>query len=581
VRVRFDDLTTRPATAWCLEDPLTVLRADRVDEVVPVLEAAEAAWRAGRWVAGVVGYEAAPALDPALPTHGPDPAGPPLVQLGVYEGPRPAPPLVAVDPPRHRLTVDRPVPVVEFAAAVDGIRAAIAAGDVYQVNHTERVLGRLDGDPADLYAAMALGQRGRHHALVDLGRHVLASASPELLLDWDGERLESRPMKGTARRRPRPDEDAAAAAALAASPKDRAENVMIVDLVRNDLGRVAVPGTVTVPRLWEVERFETVWQLTSTVTCRTRPGVGLVDVFRALFPAGSITGAPKRAAMARIRGAEATPRGPYCGAIGWLAPWPTPRARFSVAIRTAVVDAAGAVTYGVGGGITWGSDPRSEAAEAEDKARVLTTVRPPFRLLETLRLDAGGVRHAARHVARLAASAAWFGFALDAGDVARRLAALVPAPAPARVRLLADRDGGVEIEVVPLAGGPTRPGPAAVTLAVDHQVVRSDDPFCLHKTTNRAHYDAARARHPHADDVVLVNERGEAVETTIANLLFRRHGRWWTPPLSSGGLAGIGREVLVESGEVVEAVLLATDLPACDALEVVNDLRGRRPARLL
>jgi para-aminobenzoate synthetase / 4-amino-4-deoxychorismate lyase len=354
--------------------------------------------------------------------------------------------------------------------------------------------------------------------------------------------------------------------------------VMIVDLLRNDLSRVAQVGSVRVPSLFEAERYETVWQLTSTVAVTPKPATTLVDVFAAAFPCGSITGAPKASAMSIIAELEGRPRGVYCGAIGVLAPpGHGARATFSVAIRTAVIDPASKLLiYGVGGGITWSSDPVAEDAEVVAKARVLSERRPPMQLLETMYLGPNGVRNKSLHLQRLLDSAAWFGFDANEMHISRKLDELGMPTEPHRVRLLLDRDGNPTVEMFVLSDGP-----AVVRVVVDHQIVRSDDVFCLHKTTNRSVYEAARARHPGVDDVILINERGEVVETTIANLLYRLGDSWFTPPLSSGGLDGVGRATELAIGRVSERVLFAAELPACDELAVVSSLRGVRRAEIV
>ncbi len=350
---------------------------------------------------------------------------------------------------------------------------------------------------------------------------------------------------------------------------------MIVDLLRNDLSRVAKLGTVTVPELFVLERYDTVWQLTSTVRARTRPGIDLVDLLAATFPCGSITGAPKTAAMRIIERLEPDPRGVYCGAIGMLAPpGEGDRATFSVAIRTAVIDRRSErLTYGAGGGITWGSDPIAEDAEAEAKARVLREPRPTFELLETLRVADGAALRLDAHLARLARAAAWFGFVHDDRSTRAAVTAALAGERGERLRILLRRDGRVRCELGPL---PAAASP--VRLAVATRPFRTDDPFARYKTTNRQAYDRARAEAPGVDDVILVNERDEVIETTIANLLFRRDGRWFTPPVASGGLDGIGRRALIDDGQVSERVLPLCELGSCDALAVVSSLRGVRRA---
>ncbi len=366
---RFDDL--RAGRATMTPPGLSVLRADRADDVLPVLEAVEQAVAAGHWAYGYLGYDAAPGLDPDLVVVAPRPGDPPPVWFAVGGPPEPAPALSVAAQGDDVWVPDWSD--AEHARAVEAVRACIAAGETYQCNVTDRLRTRLTGSAEQLYAALAARQAGGYHAFLDLGTHAIASASPELFFEWSGDELLTRPMKGTAPRAADPVEDAARAAQLQASGKDRAENLMIVDLLRNDLSRVAATGSVTTRRLFALERYPTVWQLTSEVAARPRPGTTLLDVLRALFPSGSVTGAPKVRTMQIVRDLEPTPRGVYCGAIGVVAPQGAGvRARFNVAIRTAVVErATGAAVYGAGGGIVWDSDAVAERAELLAKAAVL------------------------------------------------------------------------------------------------------------------------------------------------------------------------------------------------------------------
>ena len=373
VSARFDDLTTGRGVVFV--QPGEQFVATTSDEVASVLDAAEAAARRGSWVAGFVAYEAAAGLDAALPVvqrAADDPlAALPLAWFTAFAQCAAADPLLVrpTEPARWRLDRDER----GYRADVERIRAGIAAGDHYQVNLTTRATG-IVSDPYATYARVATAQRGAYNALLITGQHAVVSASPELFVARDGQLLTTRPMKGTAARRRTRAADTAAAAALRASAKEQAENIMIVDLLRNDLGRIAEIGSVAVPALLELERYPTVWQLTSTVTARTKPGDDdLGSLFRALFPSGSITGAPKAAAMRAIADLEPSPRGVYCGAVGYLCPHPRqPPLRFAVAIRTLTVAlATGRAEYGTGGGITWSSDAASEWAELRTKTLVL------------------------------------------------------------------------------------------------------------------------------------------------------------------------------------------------------------------
>ena len=418
---------------------------------------------------------------------------------------------------------------------------------------------------------------------MDLGRYRVLSASPELFFRLDGDTITTKPMKGTAPRGRWPEEDEKIRASLRGSVKDRAENAMIVDLLRNDIGRVARMGSVRWSDVFEAERFETVWQLTSTVSATLRPDAGLADIFGALFPCGSVTGAPKVSTMRAIAELEDSPRGVYCGTVGYLAPFnePGPRARFNVAIRTVVHDSTtGAAEYGVGGGITWDSRAAAEYDEVLAKARVLTARRPPFRLLETLLHEPGkGYRRLDGHLARLRASAAYHGFDFDEATVLaalQREAGRFPSKA-ARVRLLLDRRGRVEVGGAPM---PRTAEPVRLAIHAEHPVDPAD-PFLFHKTTLRDVYEEAKERHPGADDVVLVNTRGEATETTIANLAVRIGDDWFTPPLDSGLLPGCERQALLEEGKLAERQITVQQLREASELVVFSSVRPWRKAVLI
>jgi len=588
VEARFDDLTGQEPS-FRLVEPVGVLEARRPAEVPGVLEAAEAAARRGLWAAGMVAYEAAPGLDPSLRVHARSEDGPlaglPLVWFALFEArqettlPEPPADTAPQDPAAWAASMDRGA----YDAAIARIHEAIASGDTYQVNYTLRLLATIAGDPRGLYRDLCYAQRGAYASYLDLGRHRVLSASPELFFRIDGDRITTRPMKGTAPRGRWPEEDEAIRAALRGSVKDRAENAMIVDLLRNDLGRIARDGSVRWSDVFGAERFETVWQLTSSIDADLRPGTTLPDVFRALFPCGSVTGAPKVRTMELIADIEEAQRGVYCGAVGYLAPAgaPGPRARFNVAIRTVVCDAdTGAAVYGVGGGITWDSRANAEYDEVLAKARVLTARRPPFRLLESLRFDpGGGYRRLDEHVRRLGSSARYFGFAFDDEAVRRALdlAAGRYVDRPAKVRLLLDRRGHVETGAAP-AGPSVEP----VRLAIDRDhPVDPADVLLFHKTTLRERYDDAAGRHPDADDVILVNDRGEITETTRANVAVRIGGRWWTPPLASGLLPGCERAALLEEGTLAERAITVEELPDADAIAVLSSVRPWREAVLV
>lgn len=539
-----------------------------------VLAEAQAAAAAGLWVAGFVAYEAAPAFDPALRVASRRQGSLPLAWFTAFRRRRatdPPAPCLDATPPRWTAAMS----AQEHGIAIARIRELIAAGMTYQVNLTTQLRGPVD-DPNRLYGQMLAAQPGRFGALLTFPSHAVVSASPELFFETGGDRIVTRPMKGTARRGRWPDEDEAARMGLSASPKERAENVMVVDLIRNDLGRIAAIGSVAVDELFAVEAYPTVWQMTSTVSADLRPATTLGDVFTALFPSGSVTGAPKVSAMAAIADLEAQPRGVYCGAIGYVEPGPGLRARFSVAIRTAVVDrTAQAACFGSGGGITWSSNPASEWAELVAKTELLHRGAAARGLIETMRRDArGSIVNLHRHLTRLAWSARVLGIPLDL-ELAR--AAVGESGEAGRVRLGLGLDGGLTLTISDLPVADRRP----VRLALLEHAVSSEDRLLFHKLADRSRYERWHAqRPPGADDVILTNERGEVTETTIASLAVGRDGRWWTPPLSSGLLPGVERGRLVDAGVLGERVIQPADLSGA-SLALISSLRGWRPAILV
>ncbi len=578
---RFDDLRPHCRRSFALNDPEQVLVAATAGDVPGVLEVAEAAVADGKWVAGFVAYEAAPAFDPALqvvPTASTDFDGLPAAWFAVFLDRAPAE--EEGRRPYSLSTWEASVDERGHRRAIHEIQHLIRHGHTYQVNHTFGLSAPFDGDARVLYRDLAASQTCGYGAFLDTGRWQIASASPELFFEWDGERIVCRPMKGTARRGPTTAGDEARRLELLASEKDRAENVMIVDMVRNDLGRIAEMGSVDAPVLFSAEKYDTVWQLTSTVTARTRRGTTLQDVFRALFPSASITGAPKVSTMSIIRRLEARPRGVYCGAIGFGGPGPDgrPEWAFNVAIRTVLIDTVrGRALYGTGGGITIESTAGGEYGEALLKTKVLARRTARFSLLETMAWQPdSGVWLLDRHLDRLMDSAWYFDIPVDRAAVEsiikEQVAALV---GPSMLRLLVDRTGGISIDVSEL------PDSRRVRLAVDDRPVDPEDPFLFHKTTNRAVYDAARERNPEADDVVLWNPAGAVTETAIGNLAVLADGVWWTPPVSSGCLAGTYRAELLEQGEIRERVVTLEDLRRAEGLARINSVRGWEPADLV
>ncbi|NNE69567.1 MAG: aminodeoxychorismate synthase component I [Rhodothermales bacterium] len=610
---------TRPGDAlvrsadgrWLLfRDPDTVVQAWRVTEVAPAIRRCADAAAGGKWAVGYATYEAAPAFDESfvvrpprgasLPVPGDSataapgdaaistlPAASPalpLVHFGLYAGFEAFDTLEQV---LDHLGADAPFRSArpggaswspelsrqEFHEAIGRIKHAIREGDTYQVNFTFQLEGLVEQDPFLFFAELVTCQSARNAAFLHLDTAAICSASPELFFELEGTSLTCRPMKGTARRGDSPQADAQAEASLRASTKNRAENAMIVDMIRNDMSRVARVGTVQVPSAMDIERYPTVLQMTSTVTAET--DAPLADVVEALFPCASITGAPKTSTMRLIAELERSPRGIYTGAIGFIGP--ERQMRFSVGIRTAVVDASsGSARYGVGSGVVWDSDADEEYDECLLKAQVLARSLPEFDLLETLRWDPEkGYWLLDRHLARLAASAGALGRTVDQREIRAALQNHVLGHvSPRRVRLLVSRSG-LTVESFPLADPGDR-----VSVALASTPVDSGDAFLRHKTTHRGPYNRALAAHPEADDVLLWNERGEITESCLANVVFEKDGQRFTPPLRCGLLPGTLREELLASREIVEQVVPLDMLGEMDAIHLINSVRGWRRAHL-
>lgn len=554
------------------EDPVLVLRADSADAVRRTLIDVEHLTRdRGLHAVGFLTFEAASAF--GLPVGELDPRVP-CAWFALFESKT----VREVGAPErvgdYRLgpltpSLDR----AAFSRAFARIKEHLAAGNSYQVNFTLQLQASFEGDAASLFADLTRAQQGSHGAFIDLGDVVIASASPELFFAFEGMDIVTRPMKGTARRGLTLADDRAAAATLQGSAKERAENVMVVDMVRNDLGRVADIGTVTVPHLFTVERYPNVWQMTSEV--RARSMASLEEVFAALYPSASVTGAPKVRTMEIVRELEGRPRGVYTGAIGYVPP--DGLARFNVAIRTAAIDRSrGELSFGVGSGVVWDSDASSEYAECLLKGSVLTS-RESFSLLETLRWTPNeGCILLERHLDRLEASAEYFGVPMDRAAVSRALGALAGDAEGLRVRLLVSQAGVISVETTPFV---RIAGPLRVCLA--GSPVDATDRFLFHKTTQRAVYERARAAAPDADEVLLWNARGELTEATTANIVVELEGRRVTPPVSCGLLAGTWRAELLSQGEIVERVVLVDELSKATGLWLINSVQGMRSAELM
>lgn len=539
-------------------------------EVRAVLVEVDALARRGFWCVGYLRYEAARAFEASAALHESDG---PLAYFSVHERPIEYPdisrePLAAVNWVRQ-------LSRAEFDAGFHSIQAAIGLGEVYQVNYTAALKAAYEGEPFDLFCALRRSQPRCNAAYISNGEEAVLSVSPELFFDWQGDVLQCSPMKGTMPRGATQDQDRQNMEHLRSSAKERAENVMIVDLIRNDMSRVAQLGSVQVTRLFECEPWPTVWQMTSSVVARTRPGTRLLDVFQALFPCGSVTGAPKLRAMHWIRELEAEARGVYCGAAGVVLPGGA--ARFNVPIRTVLVR-RGRATCGIGSGITAGATRDGEWAEWETKTQFLEQASRPFRLLQTIRIEDGAACDLDLHLDRLTAAAEHFGFVLDRGRVRGELqAALQGYAGSARARLTVDARGVVRVE---LASRPMVPA-AALPVVLAAHAINAPAAFLRYKTTRRSHYEQFAADTPGIFDTLLWNKRGEVTEFTRGNVILElASGEKVTPPLQCGLLDGVGRALALADRRVREAIVSIDELSAVRRIWFVNALRGLVPVYL-
>ena len=589
--VLLDDSLTPGGRSLLYTEPERIVAAHAPEEVEAALEEVEAGLAAGLHAAGFFAYELGYCLEPKLKRLLPGDGSVPLFWLGLFRAPR------ALDDAGTRAWLE--AQGAGGKAAISGLELTwtredyddafakvqdyIAAGDVYQINLTLKYRFDFAGDAIALYAALRRKQRVAYGALIHTGALDVLSLSPELFFRREGKHITARPMKGTAPRGRTPREDSRLKTWLAVDEKQRAENLMIVDLLRNDLGRVARIGSVEVTDLFTVETYRSVHQMTSGITAELRSDMGLKDMLRALFPCGSVTGAPKVRAMEIIRELEGEPRGIYTGAIGHIAP--SGDAQFNVAIRTVVLDGR-AGEMGIGSGIVADSKAESEFDECLLKANFLTKLDPPFELIETIRFEkAQGFHLLERHLARLQASAAHFGYPFSREAVLAALdaeAARVEAPV-AHVRLLLAEDGTITVT----SGAITLPTKATVwRFAISDRRLDETDPFFYHKTTRRQFFEQEMERQKEltgCDEVVFLNSKGELTEGTRTNLFVELDGRLFTPALACGLLPGTLREELLDLPRAAasEAILTPQDLLAADRIYLGNSVRGLIRAELI
>jgi len=586
--------------------PVRVCAANEVEEIAGLFNQIEKAVAAGQFAAGFFTYECGNCFEPKAAMLAKRP-GQPLAWFGIYERcyrfdhatgtfPDGEPAELerfrgGADEPDNARSIKAELGLTEeqYAERIAAIHEWIRAGDVYQINFTVPYKVRARERVAALYARLRERQPVEYGAFLhrELGRRIL-SFSPELFfrIEEDGgeRRITTQPMKGTAARGRTTHEDRERAEWLRNDPKNRSENVMIVDLLRNDLGRLAKFGSVRAENLFAVERYPTLWQMTSTVRGELRAEVGFHDIFRALFPCGSITGAPKVRAMQLLAELEEQPRGVYTGAIGYFSPQ---RTVFNVAIRTLELDGDEG-KMGVGSGIVIDSDAKEEYSECVLKAEFLMGsaqgVPDEFSLLETMLWD-DGYPLIELHLDRLLDSAEYFCIACERGVTESALMEYARGfeSGPARrVRMLVDRDGQISIGDQPLAkiiGGEAKLASACIA----QQRTDSKDAMLFHKTTYRPLYVRALNEAVDAgfDDVLFMNERGEVTEGAISNIFVEKGGRWLTSPVGSGLLAGVYRRHLMETlANAEEKVLRPEDLRQADAVYLCNAVRGLRKAEI-
>ncbi len=554
--------------------PCEIVTTNRIDDILPLLRILEEKVAHDKlYAAGFISYEAAPAFDPSLPAKIDKEF--PLLWFGLFKQ---ADEITL--PPSDRshdafIPWQPSITQEEYRTCLGKIRKFIRDGDTYQVNFTYRLQAKTDRDPWQLFLHIA-GDEPPFAAFLETDDWAICSASPELFLKLDGEQIESRPMKGTAARGLWFEEDQAKQTALRNSGKEQAENLMIVDMVRNDLGRVAHCGSVHVPSLFGIEKYQNMWQMTSTVRGQTHES--LDRIFQATFPPASITGAPKRRTMEIIAELESSPRRVYTGTIGFITP--ERRAQFNVAIRTVLLHkTSGQTEYGVGSGIVWDSKPGNEYAECLTKTRVLRPVARDFELLETMLWSpSGGYRLLEYHLKRLAQSADYFDFPADLQKIRKKLSDLTATFPPKyhRIRLLLSCRGRLSCEAVPVKHDAL--GFTDIVLAANP--VDKQDTFLYHKTTSRRLYENALKMRPGNNDVLLFNENDEITESTVANIAVEINGALCTPPISCGLLPGTQRAWMIDHARLEERIITVQEVLDSPNIYLLNSVRGMHKIRV-
>jgi len=553
------------------EHPQSVVAANDISQVLPVLRHVEGHLQAGGYAVGFLAYEAAPAFDPAFRVKRMNEL--PLCCFALFDHPEcDAPP--TKESANWALHLRKDITRKEFDRSFKVIKSNIRNGATYQVNYTHKQHFHFYGDPFSIFSALVGAQPTPFAAFIEYDDWAICSASPELFFSLNGNEISCKPMKGTIARGQDNVSDQAQKSLLQNSEKDRAENVMIVDMIRNDLGRIAETGSVRVPSLYDVQAYPTLWQMTSTVRAKT--DAGLVDILSALFPCASITGAPKIRTMEIIDEIESEPRNIYTGAIGLLKP--NRKWQFSVAIRTALIKPRERrLEYGIGSGVVWDSRAEAEFAECKLKSKIVADTTVKFDLLETILLKPDeGYFLLEEHIQRMKRAAECFGYPFDSAAIRSALKKHGIVTQPCKVRLLLSAAGETRISTSPIIDGPV-----VVRLKLAKMPVCSNSVFLKHKTTNRTVYDKAMGAALDCDDVILFNESGHLTETTIYNMALQIDGRLYTPPVEAGLLPGTMRAYLLQNGVIEERKLSISDLDQCEKIFVFNSVRGMLEAVLL
>lgn len=576
----FDNAQTN-TQARLYADPVRVISCSTPENVTETLTDLDQALGDGFHVAGYLAYELGYLFEDKLAPLRPATPDQPLIWMGVFKEPEMLDPSDVSElmknwakaphsttPPKAEISRDH------YLTTVATIQNHIQAGDVYQINYTFKQHFDFTGCAKSLYARLRTRQRAAYGAFVQTPEHRILSLSPELFVRTEGSTIHTRPMKGTAPRAASPAADQAVCDWLREDEKSRAENLMIVDLLRNDLSRISEVGSVHVTDLFNVETYPTLHQMTSGITSTLKPETSFSSLIKALFPCGSITGAPKVKAMECIQALEISPRGVYTGAVGYGSA--KDGLRFNVAIRTLTLDGDGNGEMGIGSGIVYDSNAADEWDECHLKANFLTQPdQPPFEILETLKWDPdGGFVLLDRHLDRLKSSAASFGYPFDLGTIQAALTAAVSGSKPLRVRLTLSTEGQSNVEIQALNEL------TELSFSISNTCPDAQSPFTYHKTTQRDFYEAQRAAQT-GDEVVFTNAQGHLTEGSFTNLFVDIQGKLFTPPVSAGLLPGTLRQELLDRGEAFEADLTAVDLNAPNQVFLGNSVRGLVPAHFL